>query len=1379
MNKKIRFSITASRTIENYFTNKCERCIVLNSITKSSLKEFGLEKNKRQRGSGVAAAAGIRWENTVLEKELIPSGHCEYEKTAVDYGKYTAGQTKDKLCECAAKTAKDHETRYIYQGMLTATDSFRKKYFGALEPEWADCVDVGIAETYPDIIQLTWDPQRGKVVASIADIKLASEMQLTHKTQLTLYVRLLTCMFEEYHAAGLLKEAVAETEKAYLWNRSKGTGDDDDLCIDGHIVRKEVNEFDVNAASVLLDEFFEKALPAAVRKVYDSVKSGKRNELAESLELCVSQRCEWCNNLHQCRNALRQKGSIALLPYLSGYAQEHARAVGAPDTAAELLNEIGQNDTLRKKLGGNRSWENILRDTTELEVHRDTCPYSFDKMSSTAGDIKYRWRKNARSFSMPSGQDVALVLTAQKDVATGRVYALAYMRKQWDKEKKAYRSDVKVYLTERPTQASYLENASDLVNDLWEELADTAKKKLTMQAYVMDPYERMNLDDLLYDLIDNDDKITEDILSKAMRLLLWLQGDRIVTDAVAQPDKTVDHPVVVLVNEIRRLLILPIPIAYDMMSVRNALNAYVKDLIKKDEADKFFDEMSDAMKPDAIHYVWNDLKPHSKKDDIDDEEEDEEEQTFTTEAIREHIEKRLDYAWAIMHTIQSAGWDSKKNKHIALLNYASVPELPRENLLRPTILSKWAFENKNEVLLSYHKIRQARMQELSDALNEGSIVKAELVGMHTEQRGEYTNTVWTLRPEELGDYRIFRWFSALIVEENVFEALYTFNDYTHRNSWGLLCDLSNLKTVSENGRLLLEWTLFRPSYDFRRLYNTPPAPGQPILGMHKTFYICEKFTDINSGKTASVLEEIGKNDSMPLPERLYGPTGESFEGSKDRLLALSGMDGHNFTRSQLTAFRHLWENRLTVLQGPPGTGKTDFIARAVITMCKFCQSARNEKLRVLISANSHPAIENALKGILKKLGTNENIKVCKADRLDNYEPELRVNGHILKPYSEDDIVKHYLNEPRVPVVVGATNWSCHKIRNAFEDTNGSFDLIIIDEASQVKVMDAMLCLKCSNESTRFLLVGDDDQLPPIIYGKYKKEPGMPYDYGSVFRYYRDHCGNMDYNLMLSENFRMNDMLARYSADKIYGSDYRAANSEIAKRHLEYTNIPENIEEWARYILDDLQYNEEDYWPLVFCRISGGTADEQENAERRMVAELTRCLRTAIGGDCSDYDFWHDSTNSDGRFGIISPHHKHIEMLKGDISALTGMNRGDLFIDTVDKLQGQERAAVIVSYGVTDIEQAAVEGEFIFSRNRLNVSLTRGKCKTIVFFSEVLTNCPMEVYMTDDEDIRKGADFVCGLYDFMKSEEPGTCTASRDFPISGSVRAEIIRKRISN
>ena len=69
-----------------------------------------------------------------------------------------------------------------------------------------------------------------------------------------------------------------------------------------------------------------------------------------------------------------------------------------------------------------------------------------------------------------------------------------------------------------------------------------------------------------------------------------------------------------------------------------------------------------------------------------------------------------------------------------------------------------------------------------------------------------------------------------------------------------------------------------------------------------------------------------------------------------------------------------------------------------------------------------------------------------------------------------------------------------------------------------------------------------------------------------------------------------------------------------------------------------------------------------------------------------------------------------------------------------------------SHGVTDLEEAVSEGKFIFDRKCFYV--VKEKSKSIVIFSDALTEPPTDLPDTEDMDIQKGIEFVCSFPNFM-------------------------------
>ena len=63
------------------------------------------------------------------------------------------------------------------------------------------------------------------------------------------------------------------------------------------------------------------------------------------------------------------------------------------------------------------------------------------------------------------------------------------------------------------------------------------------------------------------------------------------------------------------------------------------------------------------------------------------------------------------------------------------------------------------------------------------------------------------------------------------------------------------------------------------------------------------------------------------------------------------------------------------------------------------------------------------------------------------------------------------------------------------------------------------------------------------------------------------------------------------------------------------------------------------------------------------------------------------------------------------------------VGTVDKFQGQEAAVVLISMTTSSGEEMPRNIEFLYSRNRLNVAISRARCLSIVFASPRLLEIP--------------------------------------------------------
>jgi uncharacterized protein len=84
--------------------------------------------------------------------------------------------------------------------------------------------------------------------------------------------------------------------------------------------------------------------------------------------------------------------------------------------------------------------------------------------------------------------------------------------------------------------------------------------------------------------------------------------------------------------------------------------------------------------------------------------------------------------------------------------------------------------------------------------------------------------------------------------------------------------------------------------------------------------------------------------------------------------------------------------------------------------------------------------------------------------------------------------------------------------------------------------------------------------------------------------------------------------------------------------------------------------------------------------------------------------------------VVSPYNMQVNLLR---SVLPSGAR----VSTVDKFQGQEAAAVLISMVTSSAEDNPRNIEFLFSRNRLNVAVSRARCLAVIVASPRLLEVP--------------------------------------------------------
>ena len=179
-----------------------------------------------------------------------------------------------------------------------------------------------------------------------------------------------------------------------------------------------------------------------------------------------------------------------------------------------------------------------------------------------------------------------------------------------------------------------------------------------------------------------------------------------------------------------------------------------------------------------------------------------------------------------------------------------------------------------------------------------------------------------------------------------------------------------------------------------------------------------------------------------------------------------------------------------LIQGHPGTGKTSVIAEIVKRLSQQGQ-------RILLAAYTNQAVDNMLKR-LNSEGFHDYVRLGH-DRNVHADVQSRLLKHLLADNNPPSDVREVLYN--TPVVASTTStWSSEKYASPSsstapgDDSPLQFDVAIIDEASQITIPAILgaLCL-----AKRFILVGDEKQLPPLVLSKEAAAQGLA---DSLFSY---------------------------------------------------------------------------------------------------------------------------------------------------------------------------------------------------------------------------------------------------------------------------------------
>lgn len=349
------------------------------------------------------------------------------------------------------------------------------------------------------------------------------------------------------------------------------------------------------------------------------------------------------------------------------------------------------------------------------------------------------------------------------------------------------------------------------------------------------------------------------------------------------------------------------------------------------------------------------------------------------------------------------------------------------------------------------------------------------------------------------------------------------------------------------------------------------------------------------------------------------------------------------------------------IQGPPGTGKTSVLALIARLMVE-----RGE--RVLVTSHTHTAINNALSKIRK-----EGV------------PTVKIGSRAHRRGLDDEVVCHpslaaWGDRPTDGYVIGATPFATcsHRLEGC------EFDAILFDEASQITVPLALMAMR---KGKRFILVGDREQLPPVILSR------SVLDQDSMSAFAALTSSDADHTVMLDETYRMNQSLTAWPSKTYYRDRLRAARGNRDRR-LSLRQVPERL----RAVFDPTIAG-------IFIPTLDRSARARNLRDGQLVAEL---CEAAVAGGLPPHEI-----------GVITPYRAQGRAVRSLLRATLGpATARDVMVDTVERMQGQERELIVLSLATGDEVFLRAVAEFLFQPQRMNVSITRAKSKLIVIGPEL-------------------------------------------------------------
>ncbi|CAD6262529.1 unnamed protein product [Miscanthus lutarioriparius] len=371
-----------------------------------------------------------------------------------------------------------------------------------------------------------------------------------------------------------------------------------------------------------------------------------------------------------------------------------------------------------------------------------------------------------------------------------------------------------------------------------------------------------------------------------------------------------------------------------------------------------------------------------------------------------------------------------------------------------------------------------------------------------------------------------------------------------------------------------------------------------------------------------------------------------------------------------------------LILGMPGTGKTYTMVHAVKSLL-----IRGES--ILLTSYTNSAIDT----LLMKLKT-EGVDFIRIGRPEAVHPDVRAHCLSTTEAQSVDAIKARMEQVQV---VGVTCLGMYHPLLAHK----KFDTCIMDEAGQITLPVSLGPLMLA---TKFVLVGDHYQLPPLVQSSEARENGM-----GISLFWRLSEAHPQAISALRCQYRMSSGIMELSNSLIYGNRLCCGSLEIANAKLKFSGR-EPVHLKLKEILNPDR-------AVIFANTDQIPALEAK--EHRTVNNPTEAhiiswiikelLRRGVAQDA---------------VGIITPYNAQVNIIQQCTDGLVEVH-------TIDKYQGRDKECIIISFVRSTANSRASGSSLLGDWHRINVLLTRAKKKLIMVGSRgTLSTIPLLRLLVD-------------------------------------------------